>query len=271
MSRIRVLLGENIRTHYCFFEKTKRETGQSEEEFEYKRNRQELRVRDLQRYGIQAVMLENYNQIPEILECIRLQAKTKNVFISGAAHRYEDSWGKKGIELITLLSEMLYDNDFRIITGHARGIGSFILSTILEKAQNSINSLDAHLMIRAFPYEDRDKPNYNSLKKAYRDKIADESGIFIFIFGNKQTENGECVLADGMREEYHAALAHNSYIIPVGSTGYIAREIFEEIYANRNEFQYLEASDFDILGKSTDPQTVVDQIRTIILRIKDGQ
>ena len=268
LSRIRVLLGENIRTHYCFFEKATRKPGQTKKEFEYIRNKQELKIHDLQRYGIQAVMLDSYTQIPEILEHIKLQARTKNIFVSGAAHIYGEQWDKNGVTLITLLSKLFYNNDYRIVTGHARGVGSYIISTVLENVQNNNSLLDSHLLIRAFPYEDKVNPNYISLKKEYRDSIAEISGISIFIFGNKQNEYGECVLATGMWDEYKAALAHNSYIIPVGSTGFVAKEIFEETRKNHDRFPYLTSKDFDILGRSTNPEQIVNQIYEILLRIK---
>ncbi|MBQ9779423.1 MAG: SIR2 family protein [Clostridia bacterium] len=268
LSRIRTLLGENIRTHYCFFEKVTRKPGQTKKEFEYIRNKQELKIHDLQRYGIQAVMLDSYTQIPEILEHIKLQARTKNIFISGAAHTYGNNWDKTGVKLITLLSKLFYDNEYRIVTGHARGVGSYIISTLLENIQKDNSPLESHLLIRAFPYEDKDNPKYVSLKKEYRDSIAEISGITIFIFGNKENENGECVQASGMWDEYKSALTHNSYIIPVGSTGFVARDIFEEMNKNRDRFPYLTSKDFDILGTSTNPETIVNQIREILLRIK---
>ena len=268
LSRIRTLLGENTRTHYCFFEKVMRKPGQTKKEFEYIRNKQELKVHDLQRYGIQAVMLDSYSQIPSILEHIKLQARTKNIFVSGAAHVYGEQWDKNAITLITLLTKLFYDNEYRIVTGHARGIGSYIISTVLENTQNNNTLLDSHLLIRAFPYEDKKNPNYDYLKKEYRDSIAKISGISIFIFGNKENEVGECVPAYGMWDEYQTALAHNSYIIPVGSTGFVAKEIFDEMCKNRDEFPYLTTTDFDVLGKCTDPYKIANQIKKILLRIK---
>lgn len=268
LSRIRILLGENIRTHYCFFEKPTRKQGQSKKEFEYEKNKLELKIHDLQRYGIQAILLDSYKQIPEILEHIKLQARTKNVFISGAAHTYGEQWDKTGVTLITMLSQLLYDNDYRIVTGHARGVGSYIISTVLENVQNKSSLIESHLLIRAFPYEAKKNPNYVALKKEYRDNISKISGISIFIFGNKENENGECVTALGMWDEYEAALANNSYIIPVGCTGFVAKEIYDDMFQKRHMFKYLTDKDFEVLGNSNDPQQIINQIYEILSRIK---
>lgn len=268
LSRIRILIGENVRNHYCFFEKITRKDKQKKKDFEYLKNKQELKIHDLQRYGIQAVMLDSYSQIPKILEHIRLKAKTKNIFISGAAHNYGIKWDKLGTNLITSLSQFFYDNEYKIITGHARGVGSYIISTILENVQKNKEQLESHLLIRAFPYEDKSNSNYDNIKKKYRNDIAEETGIAIFIFGNKLNEKGEVVPAEGMWEEYEIALEHNLYIIPVGTTGFVAKSIFEDVSKNRDQFPYLSTESFEILGNSTNPNEIVCEIKKILSRIK---
>jgi hypothetical protein len=260
LSRIRILLGENIRNHYCFLEKVSKQPKQKKKDFEYLRNKQELKIHDLQRYGIQAVMLDSYSQIPEILERIRLKAKTKNIFISGAAHTYGDKWDNLGTNLITLLAQFFYDNDYKIVTGHARGVGSYLISTVLENIQKNNSQLESHLLIRAFPYEDKANPNYENIKKNYRSNIAETTGISIFIFGNKLDDKGNIVLAEGMWDEYKIALEHNSYIIPIGSTGFVAEKIFKDVRENRQHFPYLSTNNFEILGYSNNPKEIVEYL-----------
>lgn len=269
LSRIRSVLGENVRTHYCFIKKKHREKGQKRQEFEYEVNKQNLRIRDLQRYGIQAVMIDNYDQIPMILAHIKLQAKTKNIFISGAAHVYGADWDKKGIALINSLTQMLYDQNYRIVTGHARGIGSYIISKILSNVWSSTRLLDSHLLIRAFPYEDKNNPSYERLKKEYRDSIAEIAGVSIFMFGNKDNGAGGWELATGMKAEFEAAKRAQNYIIPVGSTGYVAKEIYDEVLATRDKYPYLTDQDLKVLGACTDVNKLVAQIHSILLHIKE--
>lgn len=45
LSQIRVLLGESARDHYCFFERVKRQAGESEQDFVYNTAKQDLRVK----------------------------------------------------------------------------------------------------------------------------------------------------------------------------------------------------------------------------------
>ena len=267
-SRMRALMGEHIRTHYCFFEKEHWYKGQKRIDYEYRVKRQQLRINDMKRYGIQAVLLDSYSQIPGILEHIKLQAKCKNVFISGAASTYGQHWGKTGIQFINLLTQLLYDEDYRIVTGHAIGVGSYIVQTVLENVQSNSHLLESHLLIRAFPYEAKNSPNYTRLKKEYRESIASVSGISIFIFGNKESENGDIILSDGMMEEFEAAKMAKNFIIPVGSTGFVAEQIYNEVVNTKEKYPYLSAKNLKILKECRDPIKLVDQIRAILDNIK---
>ena len=266
-SRMRALMGEHIRTHYCFFEEERRNTGKPVD-YDYRARRQQLRINDMKRYGIQAVLLKSYSQIPKILEHIKLQAKCKNVFISGAASTYGQHWEKTGIQFINLLTQLLYDEDHRIVTGHAIGVGSYIVQTVLENVQSNSHLLESHLLIRAFPYEAKNSPNYARLKREYRESIANVSGISIFIFGNKESENGDIILSDGMMEEFEAAKRAKNFIIPVGSTGFMAEQIYNEVVNTPKKYPYLSAEDLKILKECRDPIKLVDQIRTILDNIK---
>ena len=267
LARIRALVGENVREHYFLVKGVKRCDFHNEEDYNYYKNKHLLKINDLKRYGIQAVEIEDYSQIPDILLQIKRKAKTKNVFISGAAHNYGQYWTTNGQKLIKELTEMLYEKDYKIVTGHARGIGSYIIGTILDKTQSNLSLLESHLLIKAFPYEMKNSVNYDRLTNEYREGIAKISGIAIFIFGNKLNENGEQVLADGMREEFLKAQEHNCYIIPVGSTGYVAKELFNEVMNNKHKYPYLTDEDLFLLGNSIDTDEIVYQIGIILDRI----
>ncbi len=214
LSRIRNLLDENRRTHYCFLEKINRNNYRYEEDYEYDLNKQNLRIHDLKRYGIDAVILESYSEIPHILYDIKKAIKNKCIFISGAANEYGESWEKTGPILIRKLTKALYDNNYKIITGHARGVGSYIISTMLEASHNNVSSLEKHLLIKAFPYEDKQRYDYDEIKYNYRKSFFQEAGITIFLFGNKISSEGT-ILTEGVYEEFKIAQKSNSYIIPM--------------------------------------------------------
>lgn len=72
------------------------------DEFYYDLNKQELRIHDLMRYGIEAVLIDNYVQIPHILSDIQRETKCNSIFISGAAHEYGTAWEYTALSLFEL-------------------------------------------------------------------------------------------------------------------------------------------------------------------------
>lgn len=48
----------------------------------------------MSRYGVQAVIVDEYNQMTEILKTIECSVKRRNVFISGSADRYDGIWNQ---------------------------------------------------------------------------------------------------------------------------------------------------------------------------------
>ena len=235
LSRIRNLLDENRRTHYCLLEKIKKDNYLSADDFYYDLNKQELRIHDLKRYGIEAVIIDSYNEIPNILKDIHKESKCNTIFISGAAHEYGICWSKSAPLFIKNLVKKLYHRNYKIVTGHARGIGSFVISSVIEECQANVSKLEKHLIIKAFPYEDKERSDYSEIKTEYRKGIYKQSGIVIFMFGNKIEESG-VALATGMFEEYELAKVANAYIIPIGSTGFVAEEIWKDVNSNLEKY-----------------------------------
>lgn len=265
LGRIRVLLGENRRNHYILLKKVTQGSYNTTEEYNYAKIKQELKINDLLRYGINAIIIDSYSDIPVILKQISKIVKSKNVFISGAANSYGEKWENTAIIFIRKLTKLLYNKNYKIITGHGRGVGSYIISTVLEQAGNSLSELEKHLLIKAFPYEDEKNPDYINNKTKYRKGIAEISGISIFMFGNKLV-NGKEVLAEGMKEEFNLANQMGNYIIPIGSTGYVANEICENIKNNIDDYPYLK-NEINILSDSEDYEAILDSISRILNEI----
>lgn len=241
LSRIHSLLGENERDHYCFFKKIKREECENDDEFAYRKVKQELRERDLKRYGIQAVFVDKYEEITDILKSIEKMVHMRNIFISGSADEYGESWDKNSAEKLAFeLSKSLVAKGYKITSGFGLGIGSSVINGALEEIYSSkYKHIDEHLCLRSFPQGISDCVKRKELYTKYRKDMIEQVGISIFLFGNKKV-NGDIVNADGCWEEYTLAKEAGNVIIPVGSTGYVAKEILDEIKSNIGNYPYLE-------------------------------
>lgn len=266
LSRIRALLGENRREHFCLFEKLQQRPDETDSAFAYRVHKMELKIHDLQRYGISAVIIDSYSQIPDILEHISHQVKSNCVFISGSAADYGEWTEENAINLVRMLTDKLCDQGHQIITGHGKGIGSYVIGAVLEKYGSNIHEIGKHLLIRAFPFQDKQRPDYATLVTKYRAGIFQQAGTAIFLFGNKESDTG-IIEAPGVWQEYTLAKKNGCNIIPVSSTGFVSAKIYNDLLSTPTLYPYLDSS-WDILKTSRIPNEVCDEILAILDRIK---
>jgi hypothetical protein len=67
--------------------------------------------------------------------------------------------------------------------------------------------------------------------------MMEHSGIAVFLFGNKtDPTTGKTVLANGMREEFEIAVAQGVKPLPVGATGFMAKELWTEVWGDFDGF-----------------------------------
>ena len=96
------------------------------------------------------------------------------------------------------------------------------------------------------------------------------SGISIFILGNK-LENDKIVLSDGMRAEFDISRKQGNFLIPVGRTGYISKELWKEYMdeiSSKEEFALYKQSFQKIGDESTPLNELINEVLTIIQNIK---
>ena len=243
LGRIKVLLKDNTPTHYCFFKEVSRDDFHDDESYMYAKVKQELKIEDLIRYGIHSIMIKEYSDITAILKEIERCLKRSNIFISGAAHSYSPFSEEKAKELIHNLSYKLAEKEYKIISGYGLGIGSIVINGALEyKYQSNYRNLDDLLILRPFPQMQSGNKSISERWTDYRNEIISQAGIAIFMFGNKLDKNGDIVLSNGMKEEFEICLQHNVIPIPIGCTGSISEELWDDVIKNRTELYFNDQS-----------------------------
>lgn len=76
-----------------------------------------------------------------------------------------------------------------------------------------------------------------SLRRHKHRPILYRTRFTIFLCGNKlDTATGKTVPADGVREEFRITRELGKFPIPVGATGDVAKEIWEEVTAAQDKF-----------------------------------
>ncbi len=231
LSKIRILLNENTRRHYCFMKKINKSDYSNEEDFLYAKIKQELRIEDLQRYGITVLQVDSYADITNILLQVLYLVKRKNVFVSGSAGDYGD-WGeRRSFEFSTLISKSLIKNNKNIVSGFGLGIGSCVISGALEEVYSSeVRNVEERLKCRPFPQVTTGQQSISNLWTKYRQEMLSSVGISVFIFGNKfDDKTGKLINANGMLEEFDISVSNGVIPIPVGATGFTSNILWQKV------------------------------------------
>lgn len=264
LSRIRILLKDNTPKHYCFFKEIDKNSFAEEQDYLYAKIRQDLKIEDLMRYGIHAVLVEDYPTITEILKAIENRVKRKNIFISGAVEDYEPFGKEKAENLIFKLSYKLAEKNYKIISGYGLGIGSLVINGALEfKVNSAYRKLDDLLILRPFP-----QINPTAEKNTiYREEMIAQAGIALFFFGNKKDNVSDKILdSKGMNEEFNLCLKNNVIPIPIGATGYVAKKLWEIVSINYSQY-YPDNTEFrNTLNKINEIDNSIDDFISNILK-----
>lgn len=277
LSRIRIHYEANQREHYYFIKEVSLSDYNGNKcEYEYEKKKQELFILDLKRYNIQPLLIKNYSDITEILKNIERRINNKNIFISGSAQTYLPFGEKKNSEkFISDLSKRLISLDYNIITGFGLGVGSFVISGALEKIYMDEKKVDnKRLLMRPFP-QSIVEGDIQKLWKKYREDMISRAGISIFMFGNKE-KNGESIEADGVYKEFVIAKEKGNIIVPIGTTGWIAEKIWNEVNQHYKEFYNDKNNELkelfqELNNKNLSIEDLIEAIVEFIKRIEKGR
>ena len=254
-ANIRLLLHNHCRTHYCIMLK---EVEKS------KVKKQELFCENLLRYGIETIYVNKWGEIPEILKEIQKVYNRKSIYISGASHEYGTYTREEYEKFISDLSETLVRNGYRIISGYGLGVGSAVISGVLNEVYgHQHKSLTNELLLRPFPQGDDD---IKALWSQYRRDMIRNSGISLFILGNKLDINtGKLLLSNGMQEEYDLSKEQGNFLLPIAATGYMAESLYEQLIKNLDEEHKKYEAELRVLSdKSLSLNELREQIVSLI-------
>ncbi|OAV70512.1 hypothetical protein Barb4_01310 [Bacteroidales bacterium Barb4] len=264
LARIKNLLGEKaslLRTHYFFIKK---------EDDCNKAKKQELKIKDLNRYGIKALIVDGYEEITIILKKLNEFYKRSNVFISGAAECFEEDNQNEDKHKLFVhnLTKKILSNQYKIITGKGKKVGDIVIDgTLHYMFLTDYRHLDEFIKMRPFPLEsvregisEKEKKEEKKQRNTkYRDEMLQEAGVAIFVYGNKKDKNGTIKNSSGMEEEFNIALEKGIKPIPIGATGYMANELWIKVI---NDFEkYYPSND--------DNKTTMEEIKNLMQKIGD--
>lgn len=262
-SRLRIYLKDHMRQHYCFLRNVQKKDFERDEDFQYEKLKLDYFIQDLKRFNIKTILIDEYKDITDILENIKKAYNSKTIYISGAAAVYEP-FGKDAYEeFISKLSGRLIHENYRIVSGYGLGVGSAVISGALSEIYiTQKKSLHEQLILRPFPQGNLEA---KTLWNKYRQDMISYTGISIFLLGNKE-QNGSIILSDGMRSEYEISKKQGNFLIPIGMTGYMSKELWSELMeSQKNNSQFeIYRNELESLGNES---INFDQIIEIIIKL----
>lgn len=234
LSRIRILLGKDQREHFCIMRKVQRADFGTAKQFTVAQTRQQLQVRDLARFAIKVILIDDFQEITQLLRLIETRVRRKRIFIGGSAAAYEPISATEARKFIHDLSKELVKKGYEIVTGFGLGIGDAVINGALDQIFSTKHrSIDRRLVMRPFPQFSANQKQRAELWTEYRKAMLAEAGIAIFLFGNK-IEGQKIVLAEGLQEEFDLALEKGLPVIPIGFTGYFSNKLSHQMIAESN-------------------------------------
>lgn len=271
LSRVRIGLEGNQRPHYCILKKVLREEFDNEENYIHAKVKQQLQINDLKRYSINTIFVDRYDEITEILREVELEFKKTNVFISGSAVEYGIFSEYEAGEFLHDLSYKLVENKYKVISGFGLGVGSYIINGVLQYAEvKKHNNVNDMLLLKPFPQKESGGVSLPALWDKYRKDMISSAGIAIFVFGNKNDNEGNVINADGLQREFDIARKNGVKIIAIGITGYQTKLIYDEIMSNFEQY-YPGKSDikglFEELSKEENKDNLLEIIFNIIPKL----
>jgi hypothetical protein len=272
---IRETFKENGPEHYAIVRRPKPGPGsKGRKRFAIDTVRHDLWVEDLQRYGIQSVETDEYEDVDEILRAVELRLARRSVLVSGSFPDTADAADflqRRKIEDVARgVGRLVAEREKRLVSGFGLVVGSAaiagVLSVVLKEATPN---LETSLLLRPFPQEPPAGVDIKEFQQRYRDAMVRQAGICIFIAGLKDDQyHGKTnrVIADGVMDEFESAKKLRRIVIPVGATGGAAAEIWKIIEKEFKTFSpRIQRKDFDLLNDSNkSPSELVKALDRII-------
>jgi Sir2- and TIR-associating SLOG family/SIR2-like domain len=255
LSRVRVLLGTNVREHYCVMrepEQPPRLAGTLKAEYDYEKRRTALRQSDLLRFGIDTVWVEDFSHVKPLLEALSSHVHRNSVFVSGACSDPSPLDRDRLDGLTREIGSRLIRDGYNLVSGFGLGLGEQCVLGALRALYGIPKGAEVErLVVRPFPRaKDGDQQAQNTF---HREELIARSGIVVVVSGNRATSGSGTEISPGVLEEVGIALRQRKFVVPIGATGHAARKVWEMACARSDEYLpgIRARTELNVLGNSS--------------------
>jgi hypothetical protein len=240
LGRIRALLGQNQREHYFIMRRPQipKGGGRAKARFKEEKTNLDSRIADLKRYGIRALLVDDYAEVTAILKELRRRSHRKDIFVSGSASDYSPLGRERVEKLARDIGQEIICKGNNLVSGFGLGIGGAVILGAMEELYTDDKSdFGDRTTLRPFPQEPPRGMTRETFWTRFREDMIANAGFAVFLCGNKlDPGTGKTVIASGVMKEFEVTKSLNRVPIPVGATGHAARRIWEEVNGSLDRF-----------------------------------
>lgn len=231
LSLIRESFTDAPPAHFAIVRPPQKGDFRSAEEFEARLAQHNLWAKDLQRYGLFAIEIEDYNEVPDLLAEVERRVARNRVWISGSWPLDEATTPEVSFvhDVAEKVGEVVGSSGLTLVSGSGLLVGSGSMSGFLSSLQKTgAWDLERRLIVRPFPQPIDGGEPARAQWDLLRAELARLAGLVVFIGGLK-AKAGALVDSSGVHAERAIAQAKGAYLLPIGATGGAAATIAAEL------------------------------------------
>ncbi|MRH00685.1 SIR2 family protein [Xanthomonas sontii] len=212
--------------HFAIVRAPQRADFTTEGEFAARNAQHKLWAKDLKRYGLLAVEVSDYAEIPPLLRQIEKRVAARRIWVSGSWPLEQGGSESANIHaLAENIGRKIGETGRYLVSGAGLLVGSASLSGFLAALRLGGGwDLERRLIARPFPQPLAGAQPNEAEWAALRVELARQAGIAVFIGGAKLID-GALEVAHGVEQEFRVAKDAGVFLLPVGSTGAAAKKI----------------------------------------------
>jgi len=217
--------------HFAIVRPPQREDYKMEAEFEARSTQHKLWSRDLKRYGLVVVEIDNYAEVPELLRQVERRVAARRVWVSGSWPPEAGDDIARVYGVAQAVGQLVGDRGLDLVSGAGLVVGSASIAGFLDSLRSSGGwDLERRLIARPFPQPIPGAAPDRAQWFALRAELARIAGVVVFVGGMKiDRDTGSAIVAGGVLDEFEAAKAADSFVLPIGSTGGAASQISDSL------------------------------------------
>ncbi|WP_084182731.1 SIR2 family protein [Nevskia soli] len=232
LSLIRESFTEAPPEHFAIVRPPHKDDFRSDTEYKARAAQHSLWAKDLRRYGLIAVDIDEYSEVQGLLHQIERRVARKRVWVSGSWPIEPSRGMAKAYKVAEEIGRAIGESGKSLVSGGGLVVGSAALAGFLDSLRGGGGwDIDRRLIVRPFPQALLEHANHDRQWADLRQELARISGVVVFVGGAKEI-NPSIVIADGVIEEARIAQASGAFLLPIGASGGAAQKITEDLFGS---------------------------------------